>query len=63
MRLVVSVDESQINIPNPNAPALVALDAETGEFLWTDNSPGKNVLHGQWSSSSYGVFAGVPSLV
>ncbi len=44
------VDESHINIPAPNAPSHICLDKNTGKVLWTDNSPGVNVLHGQWSS-------------
>lgn len=44
------VDESHINIPAPNAPSHLCLDKNTGKILWTDNAPGVNVLHGQWSS-------------
>lgn len=47
------VDEGHRNIPAPDAPSLVALDKTTGELLWSDNSPGKNILHGQWSSPAY----------
>lgn len=44
------VDESHINIPAPDAASFIALDKNTGELLWTDNSPGRNIVHGQWSS-------------
>ena len=45
------VDESHINyIPAPEAPSFIAIDKNTGKVLWTDNSPGLNILHGQWSS-------------
>ncbi|HEY1066518.1 MAG TPA: PQQ-binding-like beta-propeller repeat protein, partial [Pirellulales bacterium] len=47
------VDESHIIIPGPNAPAFLAMDKNTGKVLWTDNSPGLNILHGQWSSPCY----------
>lgn len=47
------VDESHINIPAPKAPSHLCLDKNTGKVLWTDNSPGINVLHGQWSSPVY----------
>lgn len=57
------MDESHINLPAPNAPSFFAMDKNTGEVLWTDNSPGKNVLHGQWSSPAYGVIDGVPQVV
>ena len=30
-----------------------ALDRNTGKVLWTDGSPGLNILHGQWSSPTY----------
>ena len=44
------VDEAHLNIPAPKAPSHVCFDKNTGKVLWTDNSPGINVLHGQWSS-------------
>ncbi|QDT33292.1 outer membrane protein assembly factor BamB family protein [Thalassoglobus polymorphus] len=47
------VDESHVNIPAPSAPSFMAMDRNTGEVLWTDRSPGLNILHGQWSSPSY----------
>lgn len=52
------VDEGHISLPQPTAPSFVAMNMNTGEVLWTDNSPGENVLHGQWSSPGYGVFNG-----
>ena len=52
------VDESHINIPSPRAPSFLALDRHTGEILWEDNSPGRNILHGQWSSPAYGEAGG-----
>lgn len=47
------VDESHINIPAPNAPSHLCINKNTGKVLWTDNTPGVNVLHGQWSSPVY----------
>ncbi len=44
------VDEGHINLPAPNAPSFICLDKNTGKLLWTDKSPGLNILHGQWSS-------------
>lgn len=52
------VDESHVNIPAPKSASFFALDRNTGKVLWTDSSPGKNILHGQWSSPAYGVFGG-----
>jgi outer membrane protein assembly factor BamB len=57
------LDESHINLPAPNAPSFLAMDKNTGEVLWTDKSPGTNILHGQWSSPTYGVFGGVPQVI
>lgn len=39
------------------------MNRDTGAVIWTDNSPGANVLHGQWSSPSYGVLGGVPQVL
>jgi outer membrane protein assembly factor BamB len=57
------VDEGHVNLPANTAPSFLALNRETGEVLWTDNSPGVNVLHGQWSSPSYAVLGGVPQVL
>ncbi|NQV24939.1 MAG: PQQ-binding-like beta-propeller repeat protein [Rhodopirellula sp.] len=52
------LDESHINLPAPNAASFVALDRNTGELLWSDKSPGANILHGQWSSPTVAEFNG-----
>jgi len=57
------VDETHENIPAPNAPSFMAMDKTTGKVLWTDNSPGKNILHGQWSSPAAAVIDGVPQVI
>ncbi len=57
------VDESHLNIPAPDAPSFMAMDKHTGEVLWTDNSPGRHILHGQWSCPVAGVFNGVPQVI
>lgn len=57
------VDEGHLNLPSPVAPAFIALDAASGELLWAKNDPGKNTLHGQWSSPAYGVIGGTPQVV
>ncbi|MDA1055444.1 MAG: protein kinase, partial [Planctomycetota bacterium] len=57
------VDETHINLPAPDAPSFMAMDRDTGEVLWTDNSPGENILHAQWASPSYGVFDGQPQVI
>ena len=57
------VDESHINIPSVEAPSFIALDKNTGELLWSDDSPGANILHGQWSSPTVGEIGGVPQAI
>lgn len=43
-------DFSQNQVPSPEAPSLICLDKHSGKVLWQDNSPGANILEGQWSS-------------
>ncbi|RMF96085.1 MAG: serine/threonine protein kinase, partial [Planctomycetota bacterium] len=57
------VDESHLNIPSPDAPSFIAMNKHTGELYWTDASPGRNILHGQWSSPAVGVLGGVPQVI
>ncbi len=57
------VDEGHTTIPSPAAPSFLALDKNTGKILWQDNSPGNNILHGQWSSPAYAVIDGVPQVL
>ncbi|NND96539.1 MAG: PQQ-binding-like beta-propeller repeat protein [Pirellulaceae bacterium] len=51
-----AVDESHINIPSVDAPSFIAVHKKTGRLIWSDNSPGGNILHGQWGSPIHGVF-------
>lgn len=56
-------DESHANLPSPDAPTFICLNKNTGKLLWSDNSPGTNVLHGQWSSPTVAVLGGVPQVI
>jgi len=56
-------DESGETLPNPEAPSFICIDKTTGKLVWADNSPGANVLHGQWSSPAAGVLGGVPQVI
>jgi outer membrane protein assembly factor BamB len=49
------VDDSHLTVPEEKAPSFICLNKNSGEVLWTDNSPGANILHGQWSSPAYAV--------
>ncbi len=57
------VDASHINLPAPDAPSFFAINRDTGKVLWTDKSPGTNILHGQWSSPTYAVLGGEPQVL
>jgi outer membrane protein assembly factor BamB len=37
-------------LPSPEAPTLVAINKKTGKLAWSDASPGKGIMYGQWSS-------------
>ena len=57
------VDESHRKVVAPEAPSFIALDKKTGKLVWADNSPGQNIVHGQWSSPAYGTVRGVPQAI
>jgi outer membrane protein assembly factor BamB len=57
------VDEGHLNLPSPQAAAFICVDRNTGEVQWVRNDPGKNTLHGQWSSPAYGVIGGQPQVI
>ena len=56
-------DESHVNIPSPRAPALIAVNKDTGEVAWEDASPGDRILHGQWSTPAVGRIGDVDQVV
>jgi outer membrane protein assembly factor BamB len=56
-------DESHVNIPSPKAPSIIAINKNTGKLVWEDNSVGKNILHGQWSTPSVGKIGGIDQVV
>lgn len=57
------VHEDHKTIPSPEAPSFICMNKDTGEVYWTDNSPGGNILHGQWSSPTCAVVDGVPQVM
>ncbi|MBN2021201.1 MAG: PQQ-binding-like beta-propeller repeat protein [Pirellulales bacterium] len=57
------VDESHENVPAGEAPSFLALDKRSGKLLWSDNSPGRNILHGQWASPAAAMLGGVPQAI
>jgi outer membrane protein assembly factor BamB len=56
-------DESHVNIPSPRAPAIIALNKNTGELVWEDNSVEDRILHGQWSTPTVGRIGGVLQVI
>ena len=56
-------DESHVHVPSPLAPAIIALDKNTGELVWEDNSVEDRILHGQWSTPAVGEIGGVVQVV
>lgn len=51
------------NLQAPNAPSFLALDKRTGKLVWSDASPGRNLLEGQWSSPAYAQLGGQPQAI
>ena len=52
------VDEAHLEVPSPRSPSFLAVNKNTGEVIWEDNTPFDTILHGQWSSPAVGVVNG-----
>jgi len=50
-------------IPSTEAPSFIAINKNSGKEIWQDNSPGENILHGQWSSPALGPVDGIQQAV
>jgi outer membrane protein assembly factor BamB len=57
------VDEGHLNLPSPDAPDFLALDAKTGKLVWSRNDCHKKIYHGQWSSPAYGIVNGKSQVI
>ncbi|MDB5333192.1 MAG: Pyrrolo-quinoline quinone [Phycisphaerales bacterium] len=57
------VDDTHKHVVAPQAPAIICFDKNTGKAIWSDNTPGPNVLHGQWSSVSIVEVNGRPLVI
>lgn len=44
------VGESHVDVPAPHAPSFIGVNKFNGDVVWRVVGPGRNVLHGQWSS-------------
>lgn len=57
------VDRAHRQVAVPAAPSFLGLDKRTGRVIWSDNSPGENILHGQWSSPAAGNIGGTTQAI
>ncbi len=57
------VGEEHTKVASPDAPSFMAVNKHTGKVIWTSNLPGKNIMHGQWSSPAYGVINKRPQVI
>jgi outer membrane protein assembly factor BamB len=55
--------EDHATVPSPEAPSLLAVDKETGRVVWSDNSPGSNIMNGQWTSPTVAKIGGVDQVI
>lgn len=52
-------DWTHVNVPSPNSPSFIALDAKTGALIGEDDAHiGPRIYHGQWTSPSTGTVNG-----
>jgi outer membrane protein assembly factor BamB len=56
-------DESHVNVPSPLAPSIIALNKNSGQLVWEDNSVEDRILHGQWSTPTVGEIGGMVQVV
>ena len=52
------VGDGHLNVPDPTAPSLICMNKHTGKIVWTDSTPGTNILHAQWSSPTFAMLGG-----
>jgi outer membrane protein assembly factor BamB len=55
--------EGEAKVPSPDAPSFIAVNKKTGNVVWKDNSPGKNIMLGQWSNPAYAVVNGKAQVI
>lgn len=57
------VEDTHRIIPAPKAPSVICFEKKTGKPVWSDNSPGNGILHGQYSSPAFAEANGVPLVI
>ncbi|GIW78603.1 MAG: hypothetical protein KatS3mg105_0410 [Gemmatales bacterium] len=50
-------------VVNPKAPSFIAVDKHTGKVVWQDNSPGDQIMEGQWGNPAYVEVNGVAQAI
>jgi outer membrane protein assembly factor BamB len=55
--------ENHEKVAAPQAPSFIAVNKNSGKVIWQDNSPGDQILHGQWASPALGEVNGVMQAV
>ncbi len=55
--------EDHSTVPAPDAPSLVAVNRKSGKVIWTDGSPGNQILNGQWTSPTVARIGGVDQVI
>lgn len=56
------VDEGHLNLPSPRAPDFIAVNKNTGEFVW-EFADTDTTLHGAWSSPASAKIAGKQQVI
>jgi outer membrane protein assembly factor BamB len=54
-------DEEKVR--SPKAPSFIAVNKKTGKAVWQDNSPGEQIIMGQWSNPAYAVVDGKAQVI
>ena len=57
------VGGAKAKVVAPKAPSFLAVNKATGKVVWSDNSPGDQIMEGQWSNPAHGVIAGKPQVI
>src|SRR5262249_50260102 len=50
-------------VRSPKAPSFIAVNKRTGKVVWQDNSPGEQIMLGQWSNPAYAVVKGKAQVI
>jgi outer membrane protein assembly factor BamB len=56
-------EDHKARVANPKAPSLIAVNKHTGKLVWQDNSPGADILEGQWSNPTYAEVNGTGQVI